>query len=293
MKLLKLVLSSIIVSCLASCGGGGGGSSTPPAVHSSIPSGAKISINPEIEFTSELTVGSPATAKYSNSDAGTFPVSSDEAVSVTMESTASTITISFKLASGEAIELIISDLTDLGEDGYYDEYTVDAKVDGTTVINARGYFPGTKKPRNLGVSSPVDINRAPTEEEFKKYLTDKVLHYQETEPDPNDMGYGLLYSNGTAIWYESEDDTDVDGPYNSSWTYDYDGGSPKLIIRDDWESNGKKHYSINTVKLNFTNFYEGTYESLTEEEDGVIKTDDDKGKWRILKSVPSGYVPER
>ena len=154
MKLLKLLLSYIIVSCLASCGGGGG-SAPAPEVPSSIPSGAKISINPEIEFTSELTVGSPATAKYSNSDAGTFPVSTDEAVSVTMESTASTITISFKLASGEAIQLIISDLTDLGEDGYYDEYTVDAKVDGTTVLNARGYFPGTNKPRNLGVSSPL------------------------------------------------------------------------------------------------------------------------------------------
>ena len=239
MKLLKLVLSSIIVTFLASCGGGGG-SSTPPAVPSSIPSGAKISINPEIEFTSELTVGSPATAKYSNSDAGTFPISSDEAVSVTMESTASTITISFKLASGEAIQLIISDLTDLGEDGYYDEYTVDAKVDGTTVLNARGYFPGTKKPRNLGVSSPVDINRAPTEEEFKKYFTGKPFYIVETSPEPGDDEDLVIFNTDGTI---TDLNPDPDERDIMTWKYFYNKGTPYIEVLD-------KHECTTYIKFN-------------------------------------------
>ena len=289
MKLLKLILSSIIVSCLASCGGGGK-SAPAPAVPSSIPSGAKISINPEIEFTSELTVGSPATAIYSNTDAGTFPVSTDETVTVTMESTTSTITISFKLASGQAIELTISDLTDLGEDGYYDEYTVDAKVDGTTVLNARGYFPGTKKPRNLGISSPVDINRAPTEEEFNKYLVGQVFYHFETYPKQGeDSGYFVLNSDKTGTMYESETDTDVDDD-KVTWSYDYNGGDPLLSVRWD-ESDGD--YEIVVVKFIFTNFYEGTYEDLYEIENGTRIETLDRGYWKVFRDIPEGIVPAR
>ena len=254
---------------------------------SSIPSGAKISINPEIEFTSELTVGSPATAKYSNSDAGTFPVSSDEAVSVTMESTASTITISFKLASGEAIQLIISDLTDLGEDGYYDEYTVDAKVDGTTVLNARGYFPGTKKPRNLGVSSPVDINRAPTEEEFKKYFTGKPFYIVETSPEPGDDEDLVIFNTDGTI---TDLNPDPDERDIMTWKYFYNKGTPYIEVLDKHESeDNPNHYHIYKVQLNFTTFYEGTFEGLTEEEDGVITEEDEKGIWKLYSKIPDGF----
>ena len=288
MKSLKLVLSSIIISCLASCGGGGG-SSTPPAVPSSIPSGTKISINPEIEFTSELTVGSPATAIYSNTDAATFPVSSDETVSVTMESTASTITISFKLASGEAIELIISDLTDLGEDGYYDEYTVDAKVDGTTVLNARGYFPGTKKPRNLGVSSPVDINGVPTLEEFKKYFTGKPFYHKETSPKPDEAEFHMFNADGTITDFNPDPD-EIDDPIET-WEYFYNNGTPYLVILDKHGYEGNpNHYHIYKVQLNFTTFYEGTFEGLTEEEDGVITEDDEKGIWKLYSKIPDEFT---
>ena len=292
MKLLKLILSSIIVSCLASCGGGGSSTTSTPSVPSSIPSGAKISINPEIEFTSELTVGSPATAQYSNSDATYFPVSADESVTVNMESTSSTITISFNLASGQAIELTISDLTDLGEDGYYDEYTVDAKVDGTTVLNTRGYFPGTKKPRNLGVSSPVDINRAPTEEEFKKYLVGQVLYHEETYPEPGeDSGYFVLNADGTATGYESKDDTDIDDDL-ATWMYNFNNGDPQLTLR--WDEPDRDDYDLVIVDFDFTTFYEGTYQDIYEEENGKQVTNaNDRGNWKVLKSVPSGYVPER
>ena len=288
MKLLKLILSFIIVSCLASCGGGGG--STPaPAVPTSIPSGAKISINPEIEFTSELTVGSPATAQYSNTDATYFPVSADESVTVTMESTSSTITISFKLASGKSIQLIISDLTDLGEDGYYDEYTVDAKVNGTTVLNARGYFPGTKKPRNLGVSSPVDINRAPTEEEFMKYFTGKPFYHIETSPKPGD-DEGLFMFNTDGTITDLNPDPDENEEPIETWKYFYNSGTPYIEVLDKHGYEGNpNHYHIYKVQLNFTNFYEGTYEGLTEEEDGVITDDDDKGIWKLYSKIPDGF----
>jgi hypothetical protein len=259
-------------------------------VPSSIPSGAKISINPEIEFTSELTVGSPATAIYSNTDAGTFPVSSDEAVTVTMESTASTITISFKLASGKSIQLIISDLTDLGEDGYYDEYTVDAKVDGTTVLNARGYFPGTKKPRNLGVSSPVDINRAPTLEEFNKYIVGKPFYHKETYPEPDEAEFHMFNSDGTIT--DLNPDPDDEGDI-MTWEYFYNNGTPYLVILDKHGYEGNPdHYHIYTTQINFTTFYEGTLEDLKEVMDGQVVTDEplEKGIWKLYNNIPDGFA---
>jgi hypothetical protein len=286
MKLLKLILSSIIVSCLASCGGGGK-SAPATEVPSSIPSGAKISINPEIEFTSELTVGSPATAIYSNTDATYFPVSADESVTVNMESTSSTITISFKLASGKSIQLIISDLTDLGEDGYYDEYTVDAKVDGTTVLNARGYFPGTKKPRNLGVSNPVDINGAPTEEEFKKYFTGKPFYHKETYPDPDDGEFHMFNADGTITDFNPDPD-EIEEPVET-WKYFYNNGTPYIEVLDKHESEGNpNHYHLYTIQLNFTTFYEGTFEELKEVMDGQVVTDEqpEKGIWKLYSKIP-------
>ena len=282
MKLLKAILSFIIISCLASCGGGGGGSSTTstPTVPTSIPSGAKISINPEIEFASELTVGSSATAIYSNSDATYFPVSADESVMVNMESTSSTITISFKLASGEAIQLIISDLTDFGEDGYYDEYTVDAKVDGTSVLNTRGFFTGTKKPRNLGVSSPVDINRAPTEEEFNKYLVGKVIQTKEDDFVDDDGGYVIYNSDGTVTSY------DWDGSLNDDkirkYEYNYNGGEPIVIYTETRKDNNVT--VVTETKATFYNFYEGTYDDLKKTpDDGTDSLD--KGTWRVVSKI--------
>ena len=289
MKLLKLMLSSIIVSCLASCGGGGK-SAPAPAVPSSLPSGTKVSVNPEIEFTSELSIGSPAQAKYTNTVSGTFPVSSDETITVNMESTSSTISISFKLASGENIEFVMSDLTDLGNDGYFDEYTVDAKVDGNTVLNARGYFPGTTKPRNPRVSNPVNINRPPTEEEFNKYLVGKVFYHEETSPKPGeDKGYFVFNADGTSTWYEPKDDTDVDDEIGT-WKYDYNKGDPRFTLRWD-EPDGD--YNLIIVKFEFTTFYEGKYQDLYEEENGKEVATNDEGFWKVLNSVPNNYVVGR
>jgi hypothetical protein len=291
MKLLKLVLSSIIVSCLASCGGGGGGSSTTstPTVPSSIPSGAKISINPEIELTSELSVGSPATAIYSNSDGTNFSVNSGENILLTMETSGSTITVSFELATKEKIEVITSDFTDLGEDGYYDEFTGEIKVNGKKNMTIRGYFTGTKKPRNLAVSNPVDINRAPTEEEFKKYFTGIPFYHIETSPEPGD-DEGLFMFNTDGTITDLNPDPDENEEPIETWKYFYNSGTPYIEVLDKHGYEGNpNHYHIYKVQLNFTTFYEGTYEGLTEEEDGVITEDDDKGIWKLYSNIPDGF----
>ena len=294
MKLLKLILSSIIVTCLASCGGGGSSTTSTPTVPSSIPRGAIVSINPEIEFTSELTLGSPATAIYSNTDATYFPVSAEESVTVNMESTSSTITISFKLASGKSIQLIISDLTDLEDDGFYDEYTVDAKVDGTTVLNARGYFPGIKKPVNSSASNPVNINRAPTEEEFKKYVAGYPLYYNETYPDPGDDGYAIFNKDFSITDFDRIDDNDEPDDEISTWEYDYNGGSPKLTLRS--KSKSSSHYHHDIFRLKFTTFYEGEIEQIYDEEDNKISTDPkDMARltFQIFTNVPDGWVEQK
>ena len=277
------MLSSIIVSCLASCGGGGGGSSSDsstPTVPSSLPSGTKVSVNPEIEFTSELSIGSPAQAKYTNTVSGTFPVSSDETITVNMESTSSTISISFKLASGENIEFVMSDLTDLGNDGYFDEYTVDAKVDGNTVLNARGYFPGTTKPRNPRVSSPVNINRPPTNEEFKKYLVGQVIQLKEDDFVDDDGGYVIYNSDGTVTVYEW--DGSLDDDKTRKYEYNYNNGEPIVIYTETRKDNNDT--VVTETKATFYNFYEGRYDDFKKTpDDGTDSLD--KGTWRVVSKI--------
>ena len=308
MKLLKLILSSIIVSCLASCGGGGGGgessesstsssdSSTSSSVVSSIPAGTIIEINPIIEFTSELSVGSPASIKYTNTldglgDLTLFPISTEQTVNATLKTSASSITISFELNSGEKIELLISDFTDLEEDGLYDEFTVQAKVNSNTVMTARETFIGAFKPKSKkSRTKPFGASRAPTEEEFMDSLTLTLIH---AKVDNTNL-YTVLYPNGYADLfgepsnYEEADEGDIVLQY-IEWKYSYNKGQPTLLITFNY-SDGSENAEL--YAWNFSSLYEGTFELVTSWDNGIEAEGGEgtKGNWKASYNRPDNLV---
>jgi hypothetical protein len=179
MKLQKL---AVLLSTFALIGCGGGGSSSSntltdstavgtsdAAAPASLPAGTEISFNPEIVFDRELSVGSPVTARYTNnSSSSSLPAGENDNVSVTMTIVDGGIQVSFT-QGGQSVELVLSGFKDYGA-GYVEEFTVETKVNGSSLGKQQGRFVGSVKPKNSKVSKTVDTSGAPTEAEFQKYL---------------------------------------------------------------------------------------------------------------------------
>ena len=300
MKLLKLVLSSIIVSCLASCGGSGGGSSSnssgsspvgtsDAAAPTSLPSGTEIAFNPEIIFDGELSVGTPAKARYSNdTTSSSFPGGDNDIVYVSLEIVTEGIKLSFT-QGGQNVELVLSGFKDFGA-GYIEEFTVEAKVDNESVGTQQGRFTGTTKPKNKSASRTFDTSGTPTEDEFIKFLVGKAIYHQETSPDTRDRGYILFNQDGTFHYFGSDDDDSDRDDYKNhkeTWTYNYNGGSPILMLKATAvkKSDDSDYFYEDTIELSFENFFQGTYKNSLENDNGRMIPTNDVGKWQLFDSA--------
>ena len=262
------------------------------AVPASLPPGTEISFNPEIVFDGELSVGSPVTARYTNkSSTSSLPAGNNDSVSVTMTIVDGGIQVSFD-QGGQRVELILSGFKDFGA-GYIEEFTIEAKVDGTSVGTQQGRFTGNTKPKNTAASRTFDTSGTPTEDEFNKFLVGKAIYHQETSPDNRDRGYILFKQDGTFHYLDGDLDGDSDSYTNeykdikSTWTYSYNGGSPILTLTDTAvkSDDNSSYSSIDTIELSFQNFFQGTYKNTFEEENGNKIPNDDVGNWQLFDTA--------
>jgi hypothetical protein len=273
MKLLKLILSSIIVSCLASCGGGGGSASTDTSavadssgsIPDSLPNGTSISFNPEITLQGELSLGSPSKATYRNTiTSSLFPLSETEtSVDITLSKTSDVLELSFTV-SGKAIALKLGNFLDLGSTGHFDEFEVESFIDGESKGKSNGRFVGATKPRNKSVSSTLDTSGPPTEIEFKKYIVGKLLRHLEDDFVDDDGGYAVFNADGTVTDYELNGEKSDDD--NTRYEYSYNNGDPRIEFTESYQRDGKTVTEYDTIKLVFNNFYEGTYEVVASDD---------------------------
>jgi len=297
MKIKKLILL-LLTFTLIGCGGGGSSSDSSPvgtsdaAAPAALPSGTEISFNPEIVFDGELSVGSPVTARYTNnSSTSSLPAGNNDSVSVTMTIVDGGIQVSFD-QGGQRVELILSGFKDFGA-GYIEEFTIEAKVDGTSVGTQQGRFTGNTKPKNTAASRTFDVSGTPTEDEFNKFLVGKAIYHQETSPDNRDRGYILFNQDGTFHYLDGDLDGDDDSytkeyeDIKSTWTYSYNGGSPILTLTDTAvkSDDNSSYSSIDTIELSFQNFFQGTYKNTFEEENGNKIPNDDVGNWQLFDTA--------
>jgi hypothetical protein len=257
---------------------------TDAAAPVSFPSGTKISFNPEIVFDGELSVGFPVTALYTNSSSSnSLPVGDNDSVSVRMTIVGGGLQVSFT-HGGKSVELVLKEFKDFGA-GYVEEFTVETKVNGTSLGKEQGRFVGSVKPKNTAATKVVNTHGAPTIELFKRFVVGKALYHEETSPNP---GYrkGFLVFNEDGTIYRHVLSPKVYDIGKQTWSYDYNGGTPILKIRDEHIAVGNSnHYHIRRFYLKFDNFFEGTYEGITEEEDGIIEPLYDNGFWQIFDTA--------
>ena len=294
-KKLAILLSTFV---LIGCGGDGGSSSDSTAVGTSdasapasLPPGTEISFNPEIVFDGELSVGSPVTARYTNnSSTSSLPAGNNDSVSVTMKIVEGGIQVSFTQA-GQSVELVLTGFKDFGA-GYIEEFTIEAKVDGTSVGTQQGRFTGDSKPKNTAASRTFDTSGTPTEDEFYKFLVSKAIYHQETSPDVRDRGYILFNQDGTFHYLDGDldgDDDDRDDYKNikDTWTYSYNGGSPILMLKTTAvkKSDDSSYFYEDTIELSFQNFFQGTYKNTLENDNGKLIPNVDVGNWQLFDTA--------
>ena len=279
-KKLAILLSTFV---LIGCGGDGGSSSDSTAVGTSdasapasLPPGTEISFNPEIVFDGVLSVGSPVTARYTNnSSTSSLPAGNNDSVSVTMKIVEGGIQVSFTQA-GQSVELVLTGFKDFGA-GYIEEFTIEAKVDGTSVGTQQGRFTGDSKPKNTAASRTFDTSGTPTEDEFYKFLVGKAIFWQDTFD--NDRGYILFNQDGTyvdIVYDNSWEDNFVN--LKKTWTYSYNGGSPILTLSDTGvkKSDNSEYSEKDKIELSFHNFFQGNYNNIPE---------NSVGNWQLFDNV--------
>ena len=264
-------------------GSDSGESGLGAAVPDSLPADTKLSINPTITLQSELSNGRSGKANYSNDDPTYFWVG-EGVVDITLDRTSTSIVLSFTTKDGNKVVFEMTNFVDIGQDGFIDEFTVVGKVNGETKVNQVGQFRGNTRPRNINVKDTIDIKRAPTQKEFEDNIVGMLLVHIETSPDPGDGGMERFNSNGTLTSYDFDGSLDEDEL--ATYKYDYNNGDPRLIV-DEEDGN---YYSTDIIKLNFTNFLEGTYEVLPESTEmgkPLPPEDLSKGNWYIMTTVPT------
>ena len=190
---------------------------------------------------------------------------------------------SFVVNGDKKVEIALLEFTDLGIDGFYDEFKVRADVidqsNNNSVSNIsisnigasdetsgnlrvwHGRFTGSIKPRNQSVTNLIDVRRAPTEEEFYKLIVGKSLYYHIDVV--NEIGFISFEDSGMGSlrYYQNSGHTDANKTghtHQIRWLYKYLDGNPELEIKTKEDD---EHYR--KFELTFTDFYEGT---LTEVE---------------------------
>jgi len=262
----------------------------------SFPAGTIIYINPEIKLLSDLTEGSTATAEYTNTQSDSrFPAAS-ETITLNFKKTAKEVMLFFTTSSGQNVEIAISAFTDLGSDGYFDEFTLEAKVDGKKVIVSTGLgrfgrFVGNTKPRNNYVANAKKLDRAPTEEEFDSlifesfgmyYIIDSTAEAEVATLKLDQAGTGTLEFSNKNVGHTGDDETGH--IHNIRWRYLYNSGSPTLEIKTKEDD---LHYR--KFGLTFVNFYEGT---LTVDEgfnSGINFSKVETGSFRFFNGISYYY----
>ena len=257
-------------------------SSATSKMPNSLPAGTRISFNPEITLNVEVSPGSVGQATYTNnSDSSDFGIGEEE-ILVQLELTPASLIVTYTLKNNEQVELVLTNFIDMGDDGYFDEFTVNATVNRNLKFSYVGHFRGLKKPRNLAVSETFNTNRAPTEEEFTKYLIGKSLYGFNLSGNGADVDMGglILHPNGKFLQYITKDGTPkyVDG---FSWEYRYNGGSPVFIVTIENEK------QVIEASLDFTTFYEASFTVKSDLTNGQSNENDYEGIWIALTGVPA------
>ena len=145
---------------------------------------------------------------------------------------------------------------DFGNDGFFDEFDIEAIIDGETIEKSLARLIGPTKPRNPTVKNTINVNRAPTEEEFLTNLVEKPILWEELYPEPR-VGYLILGRYSKITRYNLADDNEDNIPSDESWKYEYNNGDPRLTIhnRHNHESNSNPdHYHLSSIPLSFSSF---------------------------------------
>ena len=239
----------------------------------------------------ELSNGWSGTAYYINDDS-TYFWQGEGVVDISFDRISTSIVLSFTTNDDNKVEFEMTDFVDIGQDGFIDEFTVVGKVNSETKISRIGQFRGDVRPRNLNVKDTIDFNRAPTQKEFEDNIGGMLLVQRETYPDSSGGGIARFNDDGTTTHFQ------LDGKPLGQGTYMYDNndGDPRLISRgtatlktpDQGDIQGDER---NVIKLNFKNFYEGTYEvlesSFTFNDQTYYDDNLSKGDWFIMTTLPT------
>ncbi len=293
---LYLSLCIFMIGCGDSQPGSDSGESgLGAAVPDSLPADTKLSINPTITLQSELSNGRSGSAYYINDDPSYFWVG-EGVVDITLDRTSTSIVLSFTTKDGNKVEFEMTNFVDIGQDGFIDEFTVVGKVNGETKVNQVGQFRGNTRPRNINVKDTIDINRAPTQKEFEDNIVGMLLVHVEKYPDKGDGGIDRFNADGTLTTYDLNGNWFEEGI--GTYRYNYNNGDPRFIVEaTDTEtipSLGEVRVDEKyIIKLNFSNLYEGTYETLESSytyNGQTFYEDDDnlsRGDFFIMTTVPS------
>ena len=180
-----------------------------------------------------MTPSTSGSAFYENtSSTEGFPEGS-HFTSITMQEDGDSLQLSFSISDQKVI-LTLSDFMDIGGTGYIDEYTVRAQVHDKddkliSTTTQKGSFRG-QKPRNNSVAKPVGVNRAPSNEEFYKFIVSRPIYCDfEFSTLSNQSGlatenvYLILNANKTlsGTVFKSSTTTPL-------WEHTYSGGNTCL-----------------------------------------------------------------
>ena len=230
----------------------------------SLGAGTVIAVNPRVEIVSNLTVGSTASASYSNTTTvSSYPSSVSGNVSVTLTTVGSNLKLSF-IADGKMIDWVMSDFIDRGGDGHTDEFTISATIDGAPLSSSVGQFVGAIKPPNLNVASPVITNKTPTRDEFYNHLVGFAIRV-ENPSDQNDVNF-LQFVDKVNFNY-------LDGDTVLSGTYIYEEAPVGGII--EYKINSNNEGKIGVAYDN--SFYSGTWSDIEYTDNGVPATQSELG----------------
>ena len=237
---------------------------TVATIPESFPSGTILQINPKIILTSELTETTPASATYTNTQSGiNFPVGNLEPITINLNKDGNDIILDFSVGSTEII-LTFTEFTDLGADGFFDEFAVRVKINGTELssaegVNRYGFFEGSKKPRNATVTIPKAFTSAPNEVAFDE-LIQRTSMYLKFDGDKNESYLLDLFTSDKGILQHVGENH----AHNIRFLYkNEDDASPKLQVSTE---PGEDHQF--ELTLTFSNFYEGTFVRFTHVKSG-------------------------
>ncbi|MBT3636119.1 MAG: hypothetical protein HN531_04215 [Opitutae bacterium] len=271
--------------------------------------GYTMELNPTIEFAPDGKSGT-----YDNSAKNSsFPAGEGIQVVITYQDGGVGLDIIFTADAftDGALGVTVQDFKDSGNDGAIDEFTVSAAKVGDTPIP--GFQPVVQRPTPgemkrseadlaanpvagsadaAAAQQDVDISGAPTVAEWNSNVVGKGILIVGQGGD-TDL---LSFTSSTAgVLYEISDG------FQSNFTYTYEkrdeGRDDEGIIKVTIEEieNGVKMVDYTSVDVDFTDWYNGTYEEAVSTETNtatdVVTNDDslDKGTFKI-ESDTSGYV---